>query len=770
MSPDTAPARPPGPRVRNARTYRWAVGIGATTIVAIGIVLLFLLAQATNNRELYERNYGRLFIVNMVVATILLSTITWMAVRLVSRLRRGKFGSRLLIRLALIFALVGFLPGLLIYVVSYQFVSRSIESWFDVKVEGALDAGLSLGRSTIDTLASDLAAKTRNAANQLSDQPDATVPLMLERLRDQLAAGDIILWSGSGQMIASAGQSRFQLTPDRPTPQQLRAVRSQRSLSVVEGLDDVGPSGAGNPLSSARIKALVAVSPTGIGLLSEPRVLQVTQGLPPTLVANAIAVQDAYREYQERALGRDGLRRMYIGTLTLSLFLSVFGAVLLAVVLGNSLARPLLLLAAGVREVAAGDLSPKPVLQGKDELGGLTRSFAQMTQQLADARAAVEKSMWQVDAARSNLQTILDNLTAGVIVLDGQGRILSANPGATRILRAPLAAYQGQPLAAIEGLEAFGAAVQKQFDDYHAERLQHGLDHWQQSFELHGQGGALIPGSGPGHAVTLVVRGAEMPADTSGKQVHLLVLDDISEIVSAQRAQAWGEVARRLAHEIKNPLTPIQLSAERLEMKLADKVVEPERGILAKSVRTIVDQVDAMKRLVNEFRDYARLPTADLKPVDLNALVGDVLQLYGREAGEVASAAQAPVQMELDPQCPPILGDAQQLRQVIHNLLQNAQDATEGMPVREVLLRTQWNETSRRVRLVVQDSGPGFPEHILKRAFEPYVTTKAKGTGLGLAVVKKIADEHGARIDLKNRLREAQIQGAQVSLSFAVAV
>ncbi len=771
MTPDQGTPLPPGPRVRNARTYRWAVGIGATTMVAIGIVLLFLLAQATGNRELYERNYGRLFIVNMVVATILLATITWMAVRLVSRLRRGKFGSRLLIRLALIFALVGFVPGLLIYVVSYQFVSRSIESWFDVKVEGALDAGLSLGRSTIDTLASDLASKSRNAAAQLADQPDATLPLTLERLRDQLSATDIVLWSSSGQMIASAGQSRFQLSPERPSTQQLRTVRNQRSLSMVEGLDDVGPDGTGKPLNSVRIKALVAVSPTGIGLLSEPRVLQVTQGLPTTLVANAIAVQEAYREYQERALGREGLRRMYIGTLTLSLFLSVFGAVLLAVVLGNSLARPLLLLAAGVREVAAGDLSPKPVLQGKDELGGLTRSFAQMTEQRADARATVEKSMWQVDAARSNLQTILDNLTAGVIVLDGQGRILSANPGATRILRAPLAAYQGQALAGVEGLESFGAAVQKHFDDYHAERLQHGLDHWQQSFELHaGQGGVAIPGSGPGNAVTVVVRGAEMPADTSGKQVHLLVLDDISEIVSAQRAQAWGEVARRLAHEIKNPLTPIQLSAERLEMKLADKVAEPERAILAKSVRTIVDQVDAMKRLVNEFRDYARLPTADLKPVDLNALVGDVLQLYGRDAGDAAVAAQAPVLMELDPQCPPILGDAQQLRQVIHNLLQNAQDATEGMPVREVVLRTQWNETSRRVRLVVQDSGPGFPEHILKRAFEPYVTTKAKGTGLGLAVVKKIADEHGARIDLKNRLRDAEIQGAQVSLSFAVAV
>jgi nitrogen fixation/metabolism regulation signal transduction histidine kinase len=747
--------------LRSTRAFRWAVGVGAAVIVAIGIVLFFLLAQATNNRELYERNYGRLFVINMIVAAMLFAVIVWVAVRLGSRLRRGKFGSRLLVKLAAIFALVGFVPGVLIYTVSYQFVSRSIESWFDVKVEGALDAGLTLGRATLDALANDLANKTRAAAVQLAETSDTSAPLALDRLREQLPANDVILWSGSGQLIASAGQSRFQLNPERPTPQQIRNVRAQRSLAIIEGLDEIGPGAVNN----ARIKALAIVSQPGIGQLGEPRVLQVTQSLPPSLVANAIAVQEANREYQERALGREGLRRMYIGTLTLSLFLAVFGAVLLAVLFGNQLARPLLVLAAGVSEVAAGDLSPKPSLQSKDELGGLTRSFADMTQQLADARAAVDKSMGQVSAARAHLQTILDNLTAGVIVLDEHGNIETSNPGATRILRVPLAAFEGRPLASVEGLQAFGSAVQQQFDEYMNERKQHGLDHWQQSFELN----AAQPGS-PQHAVTLVARGAEMPAESPGQVSRLLVFDDISEIVSAQRAQAWGEVARRLAHEIKNPLTPIQLSAERLEMKLAGKLAEPEKSVLAKSVHTIVDQVDAMKRLVNEFRDYARLPAAELKPVDLNALVAEVLQLYAREGGERGDAsAHVPVRMELDPHCPKIMADAQQLRQVIHNLLQNAQDATEGAAVREVLVRTQWNETSRRARLIVQDTGGGFPDHILKRAFEPYVTTKTKGTGLGLAVVKKIADEHGARVDLKNRVEGGVMRGAQVSLSFAVA-
>jgi len=744
---------------KNSRGMRWALGLGVTAMAVIGVALLFLLTLATNNRELYEQNYTRLFTINIVVAAALMLVIVWIAWRLASRMRRGKFGSRLLVKLAAIFALVGFAPGVLIYVVSYQFVSRSIESWFDVKVEGALDAGLSLGRATLDTLASDLANKTRAATSQLSDVPDAAAGVVLERIRDQLGANDVILWNVGGQMVASAGQSRFLLNPEKPAPQMLRNARTQRSVAQVEGFDEPGL----NAVGTARVKALALVTPSTLGLLAEARFLQVTQGLPPTLVANALAVQEANREYQERALAREGLRRMYIGTLTLSLFLAVFGAIVLAVLLGNQLARPLLVLAAGVREVAAGDLSPKPVLQGKDELGGLTRSFADMTQQLADARAAVDKSMNQVSAARARLQTILDNLTAGVVVLDATGTIQSANPGATRILRAPMAAYQGQKLAAVPGLETFGAGVQKQFEEYLRERQEHGLDHWQQSFELGADAGA----GAQKNTLTLVARGAEMPASASGRPAWLLVFDDISEIVSAQRAQAWGEVARRLAHEIKNPLTPIQLSAERLEMKLSGKVGEPEQAMLTKSVRTIVDQVDAMKRLVNEFRDYARLPAAELKPVDLNTLATDVLQLYLHEGGQ--GAAAIPVRVALDPACPPILGDPQQLRQVIHNLLQNAQDATEGCTVREVTLKTQWNETSRRVRLAVQDTGTGFPENILKRAFEPYVTTKARGTGLGLAVVKKIADEHGARVDLSNRVTDGIIRGAQVSLSFAVA-
>jgi nitrogen fixation/metabolism regulation signal transduction histidine kinase len=734
---------------------RLTLTVGALAMVLIGLGLLYLLMEATNNREMYERNYARLFVVNVVVASALFAAIVWVTYRLAVRLREGRFGSRLLVKLATIFALVGLAPGMLIYVVSYQFVSQSIETWFDVKVEGALEAGLNLGRVTLDTLSNDLTGKTRTSAAQLVETAEPAVGLLLDRLVEQLGATDVTLWSASGALIASAGQSRFLLTPDKPTPSQFRTAKVERALSWIEGLDDIATAS----LEGARIKVLVPISSAVLGLTPEIRFLLVTRALPLNLVANALAVESTNREYQELALGREGLKRMYIGTLTLSLFLAVFGAVLLAIILGDQITRPLLMLAEGVSQVAAGDLTPKLAMQGNDELMGLTRSFASMTAQVADARQAVQLSMAQVDAARANLQTILDNLTAGVIVMDANGLIRSSNPGAARILNVALTRYEGRALAEIEGLTPFATAVQAQFDEFLNPGTEPELDHWQRSFELDNNASA---GQSPfNRTLILVARGAKLPG-----AARLLVFDDISDIVSAQRAQAWGEVARRLAHEIKNPLTPIQLSAERLEMKLSGKLTPVDQAILTKSVKTIVDQVDAMKRLVNDFRDYARLPAAELKQLDLNALITEVAHLYEHEF------PAAPLRLELDPKSPLVMGDAQQLRQVIHNLLQNAQDATESNAAStsedsSIIIRTQSQKSAKRVRLSILDCGGGFPENILKRAFEPYVTTKSKGTGLGLAVVKKIADEHASRIDIVNRVVDGSVIGAQVSLSLA---
>jgi nitrogen fixation/metabolism regulation signal transduction histidine kinase len=446
---------------------------------------------------------------------------------------------------------------------------------------------------------------------------------------------------------------------------------------------------------------------------------------------------------------------MYLGTLTLALVLAVFGAVLLAIVLGNQLTRPLILLAEGVREVAAGNLAARPVFASSDELGGLTRSFADMTQQVADARTQVQRGVDQLESARTRLQTILDNLTAGVILFNREGRIDTVNPGATRILRQPLQAYAGRAMQDVPELAAFADGVEQRFATLVAGSDPGEREQWQDSFELR----TAQPG-----AITLLARGAMLPGDA-----RLLVFDDITEVVSAQRAQAWAEVARRLAHEIKNPLTPIQLSAERLQHKLASRLEGADQAMLVRGVGVIVDQVEAMKQLVNEFRDYARLPSAQLHPLALNGLVLDVASLYGQ------AQEQGQLTLTLGADLPDILGDGAQLRQVIHNLVQNALDAVSQREQGQVLLVTEAvrGETDgavTAVRLSVVDNGPGFAEQVLRRAFEPYVTTKPRGTGLGLAVVKKIADEHRARVRIRNRhegdLPDGPVTGARVSLSF----
>ena len=745
---------------QRARRLRWFVALGAVFMLGVGLVLFYLLALATDHRGYAPETWARLLLLNLAVAGVLLAVLLWLGVRLLVRLRRGRFGSRLLLKLAAIFALVGVAPGGLIYLVSYQFVNRAIEAWFDQRVETALQAGLALGRTAVDTVSADWAAKARGLAGALVGVGDAAAAVMLENWREQLGATDLVLWSAQGHALASAGESRFSLAPQRPPSAQLRRARSERVATWVEGLEELEALGdparvATLPITALpRVRTLALVPAESVlGFGAEPRYLQITAPMPAALVANALAVQIANREYQERRLAREGLRSMYIGTLTLALFLSVFGAVLLAVLLGNQLARPLIVLAEGMRDVARGDLGPKVALPARDELAGLTRTFADMTRELAEARQAVQASMQQVDAARAGLQTLLDNLTAGVIVLAPDGRLRRVNPGAERILGVPLSAHLGQPLSEVPGLQTLGTWVMEQFSRFAGEQeaAADGV-HWQRQVDHRPPGAATAA-----QPRTLVARGAALPGGE-----WLLVLDDVSDLVSAQRAQAWGEVARRLAHEIKNPLTPIQLSAERLAHKLGARLQGADAAMLDKAVRTIVDQVEAMKRLVNEFRDYARLPAAQLAPLDLNALLREIVALH--ESGPL------PVRLELHEACPPVLADAQQVRQVVHNLVLNAQDAMAAAGVDgAVTLRTQPSRSGQWVRLHVLDDGPGFAEAILQRAFEPYVTTKPKGTGLGLAVVKKIIDEHGGRIELVNRREGDRIVGAQVSLSFRVA-
>lgn len=735
------------------------VGVGLL-MAGLAALLLFLLMQATHHQEIFNQYYRPLVWVNIGVAVALSLIVLVLCVLLLRQLMRKRFGSRLLVKLASIFALVGVLPAVLVYVVSYQFVSRSIESWFDVRVEKALYAGLHLGQTTIDLLRQDWAQRTQSSAQQLKEfRRSSDLVLQLSRFKEQWGASQVELWSSSSVSLSEGlkwmGTS---LNVERPAEYYFQLARTQGVVTWITGFDEAENKG---DEAVVTIHALANVDPQALFALGvQERFLQISVPVASNLAQDALAVQQAYREYQERALGRQELRQMYIVTLTLAFILAVFGALLVAAILGNQLIKPLLMLAQGVKEVAKGNLTPRLAVDSKDEMGDLSRDFVNMTHQLSQAREEREQTVLALDHARASLQTILDNLSAGVMLLDKRGYILLSNPSAIRILGEAVAKDRHQEaIAPPETGQAavWLAKVQLTFGQWLQENQAEEQDHWQHSFEM-----AIGPDGPQQQTKTLLARGALLDNGS-----RLLVFDDISDLVSAQRAQAWSEVARRLAHEIKNPLTPIQLSAERLAHRLKNKLEENDEAMLEKSVRVIVDQVQAMKRLVNEFRDFSRLPAPQKMLLQLNNVVESSLSLYENTS--------VPIVTQLAKELPLIMADPHQLQQVIHNLIQNAQDATlekhgpEQALQQAITIETLLSATTGRVVLRIIDQGHGFADFVLDRAFEPYITTKNKGTGLGLAMVKKIADEHEATIKLNNRIDEHKmVLGAQISLSFSI--
>ncbi len=693
---------------------------------SFGGILLFLLASASANTALFASHYPWLLGLNAIVALALFALIVWQVRALWHEHRAKVFGSRLKLRLMLMFGLMAVLPGVLIYAVSVQFVTKSIETWFDVRVEKALESGLSLGRSVLDSLLDDLADKGQTMALDLSEQSEAQRRLALSRLREKTGVQYAALFTTSGQLLATATSDLGVSMSAPPSLDKLRQARSGRGYREIE-------SDGGNELL---LRVLVPVAPVGLGM--ETRILQLTQPVPTNLALNADRVQQVYRDYQELSLGREGLTRIYAMTLTLTVLLALFAAIAIAFILARRLSAPLSILAEGTQAVAAGDFTPRQAIYSRDELGVLTQSFNQMTRQLNDARRDTERHRAEVESARAYLESILANLSAGVLVFDRRFILRTANQGAQTILGDDLTGLLSEVVDAWPRQLVLGRAIRDAFAEY-------GNREWQTQIELERRGG--LP-------QILLLRGTQLPEGSSGG--YVAVFDDVTRLVAAQRSAAWGEVARRLAHEIKNPLTPIQLSAERLQLKLADKLAGNDAEMLKRSTQTIINQVQAMKNMVNEFSDYARLPAPELARIDLNALVGEVLGLY--------ETSRARITLDLEAQLPAVLGDASQLRQIIHNLLRNAEDAQEGADEAQIGVFTR--HVDGMAELGVTDCGPGFPPEIMARVFEPYVTTKARGTGLGLAIVKKIVDEHRGTIRINNR----QPLGAEVCIRLPLAV
>jgi nitrogen fixation/metabolism regulation signal transduction histidine kinase len=672
---------------------------------------------------LFAENYPWLLAINGIAAVALVVLVGLKLRRLRRDFRSGVFGSRLKSRLLLMLSLMAVLPGALVYGVSMQFAVKSIDSWFDVRVDAALEGGLNLGRSVLDTLQADLLEKARDAALDLGDDAFVT-PSRLNRLREQAGAQSATLMTLSGQVLGSSSGELGSLLPSVPAPSQLRAARSGRGLALIGDAEGGG----------LMLRALAPVTSSGLNL--DPRILQLTLAVPASIARSAQSVEAAHRDYQELQLGRVGLKRIYTLTLTLALLLALFAAIALAFFLAERLARPLLILAEGTQAVASGDYTPRATVEASDELGVLTHSFNSMTHQLSEARAQAEHHRQEMEAAQAYLESVLANLSAGVLAFDVRFRLRAANRGATAILGDDLAGFEQLRLQDWPRHETLAGAILGGF----ARRG----DEWQEQLEI---------ARPDGMPQALLVRGTALPGAGGGG--YVVVFDDITRLIAAQRSAAWGEVAQRLAHEIKNPLTPIQLSAERLQLKLADQLTGASRELLDRATQTIVNQVEAMKNMVNDFRDYARTPLPQLAAVDLQALLGEILGLYENSAAAIAVApAPTPV--------PPVLADANQLRQVLHNVLTNAQDALGGVADARITIAVA--QEAARARLTIKDNGPGFPPQILSRAFEPYVTTKSKGTGLGLAIVKKIVDDHGGEIRLANN------NGGEVSIWLPLAV
>ncbi len=690
--------------------------------VVTGAALVYLMSEASSNTTLFAQNYPMLLGLGGGLALGLMALIVYQLLLLRKKLRERVFGSKLTLRLMAVFTLMALIPGGLVYAISFQFLQRSIESWFDVKVDDSLKGGINLARSALENSLKDLTQKGEAMAHSLATS-QAVEAASLNRLREQYSVEEATLMTSRGRVIAQSGVEPIALLPDLPSANMLRQVRLQQPIPSIESIPDRG----------LYLRVIVPVNVLTIA--DDIRILQVLQHVPKAIAQDAEIVEKGYKDYQELQLARVGLKRIFGLTLTLAMLLTLFSSLALAFVLSERLSAPLSALAEATRAIAKGDYSKLNPVKSRDEFGVLTQSFNTMTRQIADATEAMERNQQQLENSKTYLESILSNLTSGVLTFDERLYVKTMNAAANAILAVPAGAFHGLKLSDwpkhVSAVAPFAEIAVRQF-------ASSGMSVWEEQMEYRRTDGQR----------TLLIRGTRLGA--RGEEGYVLVFDDITHLIQAQRDAAWGEVARRLAHEIKNPLTPIQLSAERLQAKLKDKLPEHEADILKRATGTIVTHVAALKGMVDDFTQYAHSSRMNARAVTLNDLVREVLVLY--ESMGIA------IEPRLADNLPQIHADPGMLRQVLHNLFQNAIDALAGVESPRILVTTTMGTGG--VLLTVRDNGTGIAENVMGRIFEPYVTTKPKGTGLGLAIVKKIVDEHHGRILVEN----VKPHGANVSI------
>jgi nitrogen fixation/metabolism regulation signal transduction histidine kinase len=697
---------------------RWGAGVGP--FIALTVVLLVslkLMSDATEDSATFGRLYSLLVLVNLVGLAALAVLITVNLFALFRQRRAGIAGSRLSSRMVVMFVALAGTPVLVVYYFSIQLLSRGIDSWFDVRVERALEGALQLSRTALDGRVGEHLRQVERLTSDLAGLPTEVLTAHIDETREQLGASELTIVSSQGRILASSSLDTTTLLPSRPDEAVLLQARQG---GTYVGLD---------PLPSGDLVVRVAARIPEVVPSHEVRVIQGLFPVPGRLSDLAEDVQASFARYRELTFLRGPLKTSFVLTLSLVVLLGLLGAMWAAIFSARRLAAPIRDLAEGTRAVAAGDYGTQLAATGRDEMAFLVQSFNEMTRQIARARDEARQSQQVVEEQRTYLEAVLARLSSGVATVDQSGRLGTANAAAGEILGVDLRAEAGRPIREIAGAHPHLDPVVTAFERH---LLASGGD-WREEVSLFGPHGRQV----------LMCRGTPL----TGRGEHVIVFDDITTLIQAQRDAAWGEVARRLAHEIKNPLTPIQLSAERLRHKYLDRMQDKDREVLDRLTHTIIQQVEAMKEMVNAFSSYARAPQVRLEPVDLGALTREVVELYRY------NRAGMRVEATLDARLPAVEADPGRLRQVLHNLLKNAVEACGNDPACSVAARTRLQEEGgvRHAELVVEDSGPGFPPELVEHLFEPYVTTKSRGTGLGLAIVKKIVEEHGGVVRAEAR-------------------
>ncbi|ALG67500.1 sensor histidine kinase [Beggiatoa leptomitoformis] len=704
----------------NAVAVKKWLNIGTATVLTLALLFSMLMtSDALQSSTRFDRLYTLLLVGNIIAVVALLALTVLNVGQLARQVRKQRTGARLTVRLFILLVILSVTPVCIVYYFALQFINQRLDSWFDVNIEQALSNSLSLSQASLDSRRREALRQTEAIAEALSLSDDQqTIPLELDELRVRSGASEIILLTTSGRLIASNIAETGQLLPTQLNDSLLLYLKQSQSYI---GLDQTSSQGW-------TIRVIVRIMQG-----NEVRLLQALFPVAQNIKDLASTVQATYADYQERAYLHDPLKISFTLVLSLLLLITIFGSIWVAYFLARRFVAPLSDLAEGTRAVARGNYDKQLPVNQLNELGFLVQSFNEMTRRIALAQEAVKRSQETTDAQRIYLETVLGRLSSGVISLDNQLHLRTTNAAAEHILGVPLSELLGQSLWTLQEanppLQSLYVVIQKYLYDKE-------IADWREEITLFGTGGRKI----------LMCRGTrlkptneDMPLDGG----YVLLFDDITTLLQAQREAAWSEVARRLAHEIKNPLTPIQLSAERLRQKyLRDEKPDKQLETLDRMTHTIIQQVEAMKEMVNAFSEYARTPQMKWQRVNLNNLIQEVLDLYQSEKIHLTFL--------LDEDLPIIEADRGRLRQVLHNLIKNAIEASPTDA--QVLINTHYLSEPQLncVELRIQDEGPGVPAQMLDQIFEPYVSTKPKGTGLGLAIVKKIIDEHNGMVWIEN--------------------